>query len=88
MWGALGRVQSKSFITYSYNYFSTIGIKNVLHQLNRVRTNSDILELQIVSEMLRVNTGSSCVFPSRLLGSSAVFRIVMRATNEGHCEGH
>ena len=42
------------------------------------------LELQIVSEMLRANTGSSCVFPSRLLGSWAVFRIVMRATNEGH----
>jgi hypothetical protein len=42
------------------------------------------LELQIVSEMLRVNTGSSCVFHSRLLGSLAVFRIVMRATNEGH----
>jgi hypothetical protein len=40
--------------------------------------------LQIVSEMLRVNTGSSCVFPSRLLGSWAVFRIVMGATNEGH----
>jgi hypothetical protein len=47
-----------------------------------------VLELQIVSEMLRVNTGSSCVFPSRLLGSSAVFRIAMRATNESHCEGH
>jgi hypothetical protein len=46
------------------------------------------LELQIVSEMLRVNTGSSCVFPSRLWGSWAVSRIVMRATNEGHCEGH
>ena len=46
------------------------------------------LELQIVSEMLQVNTESSCIFPSRLLGSWAFFRIVMRATNEGHCEGH
>jgi hypothetical protein len=51
------------------------------------------LELQIVCEMLRVNTGSSCMcLPQLSLGSWAVFRIVMRATvratNEGHCEGH
>jgi hypothetical protein len=42
------------------------------------------LELQIVSEMLRANTGSSCVFHSHLLGSWAVFKIVMRVTNDGH----
>ena len=54
----------------------------------RATVRTVILELQIVGEMLRANTGSSCVFHSRLLGSWAVFRIVMRATNEGHCEGH
>jgi hypothetical protein len=43
-----------------------------------------VLELQKVKCCEQILEVPECVFHSRLLGSWAVFRIVMRATNEGH----